>query len=77
MVPGTATPQPPTRPRRYTPGTDCLASLAIVHASPILLSGTCRGASKRVAYDAKDKRVRYQEAAIGERQEVAVMTAFS
>ena len=51
--------------------------MKIVHASPILLSGTCREASKRVAYDAKDKRVRYQEAAIGERQEVAVMTAFS
>ena len=42
-----------------------------MHASPQLLSGYNTGASERVAYDAKDERIRYQEAALGERQEVA------
>lgn len=42
-----------------------------MHASPQLLSGYNTEASERVAYDAKDERIRYQEAALGERQEVA------
>lgn len=45
------------------------ARLEIVHASPQLLSGYYTEASERVAYDAKDRRVRYQEA-LSERREM-------